>query len=79
MYLSYIISHKLNLKIAESSPKGLKTQWENRNCSQQAISTFPTVFSSLVLQTGKNQGLFGIELCKVFLFSLTGSVLHNPP
>ena len=32
---------------------------KRRNCSLRAISPFPTVFSSLVLQTRKNKGLFG--------------------
>ena len=34
--------------------------WKRRNCSLRTISPFPTVFSKrLVLQTSKNQGLFG--------------------
>ena len=32
---------------------------KRRNCSLQAISPFPTVFSRLVLQTCKNQDLIG--------------------
>ena len=31
--------------MAESSPKGQNTLWERWNCSSQAISPFPTVFS----------------------------------
>ena len=48
----------------DENRRKFSTQVENtvgkrRNCSLQAISPFPTVFSRLVLQTRKNQGLFG--------------------
>ena len=35
---------------------------KRRNCLLQAISPFLSVFKRLVLQTRKNQGLFGQEL-----------------
>ena len=39
---------------------GRKHCGKRTNCSLRAISLFPTVFSKkLVLQTRKNQGLFG--------------------
>ena len=43
----------------ESSPNGLKTLGEMRNYLLQVISPFSTVFSKDLLQTNKNQGLFG--------------------
>ena len=41
--------------------KGVRKHcWKRKNCSSQAISPFPAVFSKkIVLQTGKKQGLFG--------------------
>ena len=33
--------------------------WKRRNCSLRAISSFPSAFSTDILQTHKNQGLFG--------------------
>ena len=36
---------------------GRKHFGKRRNCSLRAISPFPTVFSRLVMQTRKNQGL----------------------
>ena len=38
---------------------GRKHCGKRRNCSLQAISPFPTVFSKVILQTRKNQGLLG--------------------
>ena len=38
---------------------GRKHCGKRRNCSLRAISPFPTVFSRLLLQTHKNQDLFG--------------------
>ena len=38
---------------------GRKHHGKRRNCSLRAISPFLMVFSRLVLQTRKNQGLFG--------------------
>ena len=38
---------------------GKKHCWKIRNCLLQAISPFPSVFKRLILQTHKNQGLFG--------------------
>ena len=45
--------------MVESFPKGRKHCWKRRNCSLRAISPFPAVFSRLVLQTHKNQSMFG--------------------
>ena len=44
-------------KMAESSPKGLKTLWGKRRYSYRAITPFFTVFIGLVLQTRKKPGL----------------------
>ena len=38
---------------------GRKHCGKRRNCSLRAIFPFPTVFSKDILQTCKNQGLFG--------------------
>ena len=46
------------MKMAESVTYR-KHWWKRRNCSLQTISPFPCVFKRLVLQTCKNQGLFG--------------------
>ena len=47
--------------MVESSPK--KVESTAGNCSLRALSPFPTVFfKGLVMQTRKNQGLFGKEL-----------------
>ena len=55
------------MKMKESSPNGSKTLWENEKLLVlQAISHFPTVLKRLVLQTRKNQGLFGKGLTCVF-------------
>ena len=48
---------KFNENGRKFAKKGRKHCGKRRNL--QAISPFPTVFSRLVLQTGKNQGLFG--------------------
>ena len=53
-----------NFKFDENGrkfPKEIEnTVWKRRNCSFRAISPFPhRVFKRLVLQTRKNQGLFG--------------------
>ena len=64
----------------KSSQKGWKTLWEKgeigRNCSLRAIDLFPTVFSKrLVLQTRKNQGLFGKALkCRLQFVSIWTSL-----
>ena len=42
-----------------------------RNCSLQAICPFPPVFRKLVLQTRKNQGLFGKGLTNAFSLFFT--------
>ena len=46
-------------KIVESSPTSRKHRGTGRNCSLWVISPFPSLFQRLVLQTRKNQGLFG--------------------
>ena len=38
---------------------GSKQCGKRRNCSLQAISSFPSVFKRLELQSRKNEGLFG--------------------
>ena len=44
----------------ESSPKGYKNTGKRRNYSLRTISPFPRiVFKTLVLQTRKNQDVFG--------------------
>ena len=48
------------MKMAESSPNGLKTLWEKEKLLVTSDFSFShSVFKKLVLQTGKNQGLFG--------------------
>ena len=42
----------------EESPKRVENTGQKRNCSLRAISLFPSVFKSLVLQTRKNKDLF---------------------
>ena len=51
---------------------GRKHCGKRRNCSLRAIPPFPTVFKRLLLQTRKNQGLFGKELKKESHISLFG-------
>ena len=52
-----------NFKFDENGRKVLQTGRKHcgkrRNCSLQAISPFSTVFNSVILETRKNQGLFG--------------------
>ena len=46
--------------MAKSSPKGLKTLWEKEKLLVTSNFSFSdSVFNRLVLQTFKNQGLFG--------------------
>ena len=48
------------MKMAKSSPKGLKTLWEKEKLLVTSNFSFSrSVFKRLVLQTLKNQGLFG--------------------
>ena len=56
---------------------GRKQCGKRRNCLLQAISPFPSVFKRLVLQTHKNQGLFGKRLIKFCLSSqlMTDSII----
>ena len=49
--------------MAESSQKGYKTLWENDKLLVTSNLSFShSVFKRLLLQTRKNQGLFGKEL-----------------
>ena len=51
--------------MGESSPKGLKTLWEKEKLLVTSNFSFPhCVFKRLLLQTRKNQSLFGKELKK---------------
>ena len=46
--------------MAESSPYGQKTQWEKGEIARyEQFLLFPLCFQRHVLQTRKNQGLFG--------------------
>ena len=47
------------LKWQKDLQMGRKHCRKRRNCSLRAISPFPSVFKILLLQTCKNQGLFG--------------------
>ena len=48
------------MKMAENFPKGLKTLWEKEKLLVTSNFSFSrSVFKRLVLQTRKNQGLFG--------------------
>ena len=48
------------MKMAKSSPKGEKTLWEKKKLLVTSNFFFSySVLKSLVLQTRKNQGLFG--------------------
>ena len=58
--------------MAESSPKGWKTLWEKEKLLVTSnFSFFHSVFKRLVLQTGKNQGLFGKGLNELDFFCKT--------
>ena len=47
------------MKVAESSPKGLKILWEKEKLLDRSTFLFShSVFERLVLQTRKDQGLF---------------------
>ena len=61
------------MKKAESCPKGLKTLWEKENLLVMSNFSFShSVFKRLVLQTCKNQGLFGKGLT-----STTSALVHQ--
>ena len=48
------------MNMAESFPEGKRKLGKRRDCSEQAISLFPSrVLKIIVLQTHKNNGLFG--------------------
>ena len=51
---------------------GRKHRGKRRNCSSQTISPFPTVLERLVLQTRKNQGLFGKGLRQIMSLDVRG-------
>ena len=57
--------------------KGRKHCGKRRNWSLRAISPFPTVFSSLVLQTRKNQGLFGKGLMQSLWQKIMVTILQT--
>ena len=59
------------ITIAESSPNGYKTLWEKEKLLVTSNFSFShSVFTRLVLQTRKNQGLFGKEfMCCLKLLS----------
>ena len=58
--------------MAESSPKGQKTLWKKVKLLVTSNFTFShSVFERLVLQTRKNQGLFGKGLKKVIKKNLS--------
>ena len=60
--------------MAESSPKGQKTLWEKVKLLVTSNFTFShSVFKRLVMQTRKNQGLFG----KGLRAKRSGTQLHN--
>ena len=57
------------MKVAESYFKGSKTLWEKEKLLVTSNFSFSqSVFKGLVLQTRKNQGLFGKGLNLVLLF-----------
>ena len=58
--------------MAENSPKGYKTLWEKEKLLVTSNFSFsPSVFKRLLLQTLKNQGLFGTGFCHLFRLSFT--------
>ena len=60
------------LKMVETSPNGQKTQWEKEKLLLISNFSFShSVFKSLLLQTGKNQGFFGKGL-NIFI-----PIFHN--
>ena len=56
---------------------GRKHCGKRRNCSLRAISPFSTVFSRVVMQRRKNQGLFGKGLTNNFKFDQSGRNLSK--
>ena len=64
--------------MAESSPKGHKTLWEKEKLLVTSNFSFShSVFKKFVLQTHKDQGLFGKGLN--FSFQMTLSDNISPP
>ena len=68
---------QISQKMAESSPKGLKTLWEKEKLLVTSNFSFShSVFKIVVLQTRKNQGLLGkglngkLDIDKTIEFSL---------
>ena len=58
------------MKMAESSPSRLKTLWEKEKLLIMSNFSFShSVFKTLVLQTRKNQGLFGKGLKLILPFT----------
>ena len=65
--------------MAESSPKGQKTLWEKVKLLVTSNFTFShSVFKRLVMQTRKNQGLFGKGLNSISIIVLQPVHLHLP-
>ena len=51
------------MKVTESSPNGTKTLWEKEKLLVTSNFSFShSVFKKVLMQTRKNQGLFGKEL-----------------
>ena len=64
------------VKMAESSPKGQKTLWDKEKLLVTSNFSFShSVFKRLVLQTRKNQGLFGKGLS---VFAMTIIIPPTP-
>ena len=69
--------------MAESSPEGLKTLWEKEKLLVTSNFSFShSVFKRLVLQTRKNQGLFGKGLsiklkCPYLILPCTQMLIYN--
>ena len=65
------------IKMKESSPKGLKTLWEKEKLLIMSnFSFYLSISKRLVLQTRKNQGLFGKGLNREAAM-LEGVVIRN--
>ena len=65
------------MKMAESSPNGLKTHWEKEKLLVTSnFSFYHSVFKRVALQTCKHQGLFGKELRVGIYFVKPFSKIH---
>ena len=64
--------------MAESSTNGYKTPWEKEKLLVTSNFSFSrSVFKGLVMQTRKNQGLFGKGLICRNYFMLSGRISRN--